>query len=373
MRTSLGSRAALGLLLGALALAAGQESEATSAEGTVEAGEAEQKGKGDKESDESRKEQVEGKSFCEADDCYELLGVTRESGPIPIKRAYRRLAAEWHPDKCPSGDFVACREKFPKYANAYEILSNPEMRKNYNYLLDHPYEFPGFYMKYSRPKYAPKTDLRIVLVLTLMAAAGVQYLLKQSMYEEALAKIKKDPRARYQERLKEVMAREEKAIAKEKKSGAQRGDAGSTKHNKSHVKPEELEKRKKAAEETLNAELAAELPPPPSITDNVAVGVFKAPLTIAYTCVWAMRGGMREPAYMTRKAFGMSEEEWAAIDEAEQQELIRRELWVADNMVAYEEEVVAAEGSRTKSGREKREQRLRKKMKRDPATPVIED
>jgi DnaJ-class molecular chaperone len=48
------------------------------------------------------------------------------------------LAAEWHPDKCPGGDVEKCREEFPKYANAYEILSNSEMRKNYDYVLANP-------------------------------------------------------------------------------------------------------------------------------------------------------------------------------------------------------------------------------------------
>ena len=57
---------------------------------------------------------------------------------IAVKRAYRRLAAEFHPDKCPGGDIEKCREVFPKYANAYEILSSSEMRKNYDYVLANP-------------------------------------------------------------------------------------------------------------------------------------------------------------------------------------------------------------------------------------------
>ena len=58
---------------------------------------------------EARKKEAEKYSYCEYDNCYELLGVKDTSGPIPIKRAYRKLAAEWHPDKCPSGDIASAR------------------------------------------------------------------------------------------------------------------------------------------------------------------------------------------------------------------------------------------------------------------------
>ena len=323
--------------------------------------------------DKSRKELAEGKAYCEYDNCYELLGVEPTAGPIPIKRAYRRLAAEWHPDKCPGGDVPKCKELFPKYANAYEILSSSEMRKNYDYVLANPYEFPTFYMRYSRPKYAPKSDLRFVLVLTVLAAAGVQYLLKRAVYDQALGAVKKDPRMRYNERLKEIMAQQSKASPAKKPTSGGRGEtSGSTKANKS--KAEESDKKKKLAEEALEAELAAELPPPPSMADNVAVDLFKAPLTITYTFLWALSGGMREPGYMTRKALGYTADEWASYDEAEVAELIGKELWVADNLAAYEEELAEAErkGKGAKTGKEKRQQRLAKKMKANPSAPVVE-
>jgi len=313
----------------------------------------------------SRKELAEGKAYCEYDNCYELLGVKNDAGPIPIKRAYRRLAAEWHPDRCPSGDVEKCREVFPKYANAYEILSNTEMRKNYDYVLANPYEFPSFYLQYSKPKYAPKSDLRFVLLLTLLVAAGVQYLLQRSIYEQALSAVKKDPRARYNERLKEVMARQ---LSPKKSPGAL-----STKREKA-AKPEELEKRKRAAEAELAEELAAELPSPPSLADNLALSFFKAPLTMVYTALWIMSGGMHEPSYMTRKALGIGSAEWEAIDEDEQAELIGKELWVNENLEAYEGTIAEEErkGKGAKSGKEKREQRMRKKEKRNPSAAVIE-
>ena len=294
----------------------------------------------------SRKEMAEGHSYCEYDNCYELLGVETDAGPIPIKRAYRRLASQWHPDRCPGGDYAKCKEWFPRYANAYEVLSTPEMRKNYDYVLANPYEFPGFYMKYSRPRYAPKSDLRFVLVLTLLAATAVHYFLKHAIYEQALATVKKDPRMRYHERLKEILARQ------------------SAKSPKKTAKGDEADKRKKAAEAELALELAAEMPPPPVLADTIAVQVFKAPLTLVYTLLWALGGGMREPEYMTRKALGLSAAEWESMDDAERQSFLQMELWVADKLAAYNEEIASDEKSgKVKSGKEKRAERQQKKGK----------
>lgn len=65
-----------------------------------------------------------GKSY------YDLLGVKRTASDREIKKAYRKLAAELHPDKNP-GDKVA-KEKFATVANAYEVLVDKEKRRIYD-------------------------------------------------------------------------------------------------------------------------------------------------------------------------------------------------------------------------------------------------
>lgn len=63
-------------------------------------------------------------------DYYELLGVSKTATPDELKKAYRKLAMKYHPDKNP-GDKVA-EQKFKDISEAYEILSNEDKRHMYD-------------------------------------------------------------------------------------------------------------------------------------------------------------------------------------------------------------------------------------------------
>ena len=62
-------------------------------------------------------------------DYYELLGVDRGAGDTEIKRAFRKLARELHPDVSDAPDAA---DRFKEVAEAYEVLSNPESRELYD-------------------------------------------------------------------------------------------------------------------------------------------------------------------------------------------------------------------------------------------------
>jgi curved DNA-binding protein len=64
-------------------------------------------------------------------DYYQLLGVGREAPADEIKKAYRKLALKYHPDKA-KGDKKVAEEKFKQISEAYAVLSNPDKRKEYD-------------------------------------------------------------------------------------------------------------------------------------------------------------------------------------------------------------------------------------------------
>src|SRR5262245_65507113 len=63
-------------------------------------------------------------------DLYEVLGVGREAGEDEIKKAYRKIAFENHPDRNP-GD-KAAEQRFKDATEAYEVLRDPQKRAQYD-------------------------------------------------------------------------------------------------------------------------------------------------------------------------------------------------------------------------------------------------
>ena len=63
-------------------------------------------------------------------DYYEVLGVSRDVDAAELKRAYRKRAAQFHPDKNP--DDPTAEEKFKEVSEAYQVLQDPQKRELYD-------------------------------------------------------------------------------------------------------------------------------------------------------------------------------------------------------------------------------------------------
>jgi curved DNA-binding protein CbpA len=90
-------------------------------------------------------------------DFYTVLGVAKTAPGAQIKEAYRKLAAQYHPDR---NRFLEAEEKFKEVSEAYSVLSNSEKRALYDALGLEKYDDPREVLLYRLNQEAAKQDMK---------------------------------------------------------------------------------------------------------------------------------------------------------------------------------------------------------------------
>ncbi|CAB3409954.1 unnamed protein product [Caenorhabditis bovis] len=126
--------------------------------------------------------------YCGLENCYDVLGIDRnEFDKSKLSKTYRTLAKKYHPDRYKNAEQKADAEKrFLVIATAYETLKDDDAKTNYDYYLDHPEERFYNYYQYYRLRVAPKVDVRIVIVGTILVISIFQYLSARHKFSEAI-------------------------------------------------------------------------------------------------------------------------------------------------------------------------------------------
>lgn len=112
-------------------------------------------------------------------DYYEVLGINKDASADEIKKAYRKLALKYHPDKNP--DDASAENSFKEASEAYETLSNSEKKQVYDQFgHDGPRNMGGFYRQPQR------TGENIRLLVTITLEEAYTGTIKQEKYHRKI-------------------------------------------------------------------------------------------------------------------------------------------------------------------------------------------
>lgn len=329
--------------------------------------------------------------FCGKFDCYKILGFDYESfgkehpSKKEITQRYRTLSRLWHPDK--NKKRADAKERFVKIARAYEVLTDEETRKEYDFMR---YNQEAYMKKYGSDvmwTYAPKSDTLMVVLGLLVAGSVISWFIQKQQWQNVADKLikaavedlgmgkggsieSKDLR----DKALEILEEQEK---KNSESGDTNGDSAmSKKEKKKKLKLTASEKRKQM-EDSLRPIITGLVEKiddfgagyhKPTWKDLMVFKLALFPVVLAKAVAWNTGYGIRrlrklplsdeEREVLTRRALG--EISWTAATEEEQKEMITRDLWVGQNMLDWEEE---QEVKLLSSADRKRYNRMKKKGK----------
>ncbi|XP_043215946.1 dnaJ homolog subfamily C member 25 homolog [Amphibalanus amphitrite] len=270
--------------------------------------------------------------YCGMNNCYDVLGVTRDTPKREIASKYRQLARKTHPDLFKTDEEKEkAAEKFREIATAYEILKDDESRTDYDYMLDNPDEFYSHYYRYYRRRMAPRVDIRIVLAVTISIISGIQYFTSWTRYDSAIRYLVTVPK--YRLRAQQI-AKEEKLL-------------DHLKRNKKMSKDDARQEEEKILREIVRDRMDIRGGyAKPEWTDVLWVQLVLLPYTLATWVYWYGRWfwkftllgheyGTEEKLYLIRRNMGISRTQFDAMEEHTKEDYLEMELWKKDEFAEW--------------------------------------
>jgi DnaJ homolog subfamily C member 25 len=273
-------------------------------------------------------------------------------------------------------------------------LTNENTRKEYDFLR---YNQEAYLRKYGSDvlwAYAPKSDTLFVIVFILTAGSAISWWAQKQKWKNVADKLIKaavedwgpqqggtTESKELRDRAIAILQEKEKGVTNENENGdtdKASADGESTKKKKKAKKLTPSERRKELEDSVrpIIAELVNEIEDfgagyhKPTWRDLMVVKLAYFPITFTNAIVWNLGYLIRrlrkiplsdeEREVLTRRAVG--EVNWASRSEVEQKDMLSRDLWVADNMIAWEEE---QELKLLRNSERKRYARLKKQGKLD--------
>lgn len=273
--------------------------------------------------------------YCGVENCYDVLGVTRDMGKREIASAYRQRARKTHPDlfrdETEKEEAVV---RFRALTTAYEILRDEDSRADYDYMLDNPDELYAHYYRYYRRRITPRVDIRIVLAVTISVISVFQYYTAHTRYEDAIRYLTSVPKYRIQA---QQIAREEKLLDHLKKM---------KRLNKEEARHEEERVYRRIIEEKMDIRGGYSKP---SWYNVLWVQLFLLPYTTWRYSAWLSRWlykftllrqpyGEEEKLYLIRRNLKLSQTQFDSLEEDVIESYMAMELWVWERFSEWKQE-----------------------------------
>lgn len=242
--------------------------------------------------------------FCGDENCFEILGIQRNASKAEVRRAYRRLSAEKHPDKRP-GDEKAVDE-FQKIGTAYETLTDDAKRAKYEDYLDNPGKYWQYTLANVKEVYAPKSNVFLVITGIIGIATLIHWLNMNHCYKQTLLRLKQT----------QEFKREVERLIKSRQAAT-----------------------REEAEGMINLDVVGL--DEPNWRNLIVFRIIAFPGHVAKLAMWNLtwiinyRIKKREysdddKVYLIQKNLKISEKEWEELSEKDKELYFREELWDAE-------------------------------------------